>query len=256
MPAPTSTYWDDVAAAAAPSETPLWRVQSDVVNTMLIERWLPAAGLRRVLKTDLFDEFVGPGLHPVLRRCASQVVGIDISPVIASSAAARYPDLEAVVADVRALPFDSGSFDAMVSNSTLDHFSDPDEVETAIRELRRVLRRGGRLVMTLDNPLNPIVALRNVLPANMARAARGVNYEAGWTCGPRRLGRLLSGSGFSACDVTAVVHLPRVVLAWLGDVGDADLSRWVALIRAAERLERLPTRYITGHFVAVLAEAT
>lgn len=130
-------------AAATSGATPLWRVQSDVVNTMLVERWMPSAGVRRVLKTDLFDEFVGGGLYPSLRRCASHVVGIDVSPAIASSAGERYPDLEVVVADVRALPFPDGAFDAVVSNSTLDHLPGPDDVQTAIGELRRVLSPEG-----------------------------------------------------------------------------------------------------------------
>jgi SAM-dependent methyltransferase len=244
-----------VAAATSPRGMPLWRVQSDVVNTMLIQRWLPAAGLRRVLKTDLFDEFVGTGLYPSLRGRTSQVVGVDISPAIASSAGTRYPDLEAVVADIRALPFPDDFFDGIVSNSTLDHFAGPNEVETAIGELQRVLRPGGRLVLTLDNPLNPIVALRNVLPAGVARAARGVSYEVGWTCGPRRLARLLSESGFSIRDITAVLHFPRVMVASLGAAPDGPVSSWRSLFRAAERLERLPTRYLTGHFIAALAEA-
>lgn len=244
-----------MAEATSSRGTWLWRVQSDVVNTMLIERWLPAAGLRRVLKTDLFDEFVGTGLYAPLRRRASQVVGIDISPAIASSADARCPDLEAVVADVRALPFPDGSFDAVVSNSTLDHFAGVDDVAMAIGELRRVLSPGGRLVMTLDNPLNPIVALRNVLPTSVARAARGVTYEAGWTCGPRRLAWLLTDSGFSIRDVTAVLHFPRAIVARLGVARNGRISPWASLFRAAEHLERLPTRYLTGHFVAALAEA-
>lgn len=250
------TYWNEVAANTSSSQPGLWRVQSDVVNTMLIERWLPATGLGRVLKSDLFDEFAGTGLHPWLRRRASQVVGVDVSPAIVWSVGSRYKDLEAVVADVRALPFHDGSFDAVVSNSTLDHLSGPDDVATAIGELRRVLRPGGSLVLTLDNPVNPLVAVRNVLPAGVARELRGVSYEVGWTCGPRRLRRLVCGGGFSVRDCTAILHLPRVAVAGLGGIREDRVGSLASLFRAAERLERLPTRYITGHFVAVLAEAT
>jgi ubiquinone/menaquinone biosynthesis C-methylase UbiE len=41
----------------------------------------------------------------------------------------RYPRLDGRVASVFALPFDDTSFDAVVSNSTLDHF----ESHTMIR---------------------------------------------------------------------------------------------------------------------------
>jgi hypothetical protein len=56
-------------------------------------------------------------------------------------------------------------------------------------------------------------------------------------------------------ELTAVLHVPRVLVARLGPrhSGLADYSRWLRFLRAGERLERWPTRFITGHFVAVLA---
>src|SRR5204863_8026948 len=66
--------------------------------------------------------------------------------------------------DVRALPFADGSFDVVVSTSTLDHFQARADIDTALRELHRVLASDGLAVVTLDNPWNPLVALRNALP--------------------------------------------------------------------------------------------
>ena len=83
--------WADAVAVATIADTPLWRVQSDVVNTSLIDRWLPApAG--RILKTDLFDEAVATGLYPALQE-RGQVMGMDISSGTVSRACARYPEL-------------------------------------------------------------------------------------------------------------------------------------------------------------------
>lgn len=52
-------------------------------------------------------------------------------------------------ADVRAeawsLPFDDGSFDAVVSFQVLEHLRDPS---ACVREMARVLRPGGRVVLT------------------------------------------------------------------------------------------------------------
>lgn len=245
--------WDEVAVSMSSPEGPLWRRQSDAVLTMLLDRWLPADGLGPVLKTDLFDEVAGAGLFPALRARTDRVVGIDLSPAAVERASARYPELEAVAADVRALPFEDGIFDAVVSNSTLDHLDDGHQVGLALRELARVLRRGGRLVLTLDNPLNPLLAARNRLPPPLAGALRRVPYGVGWTCGPRALRRLVSRAGFRVGEQTAVVHFPRVALAAMGAGPRGHERGWTHLFRAAEQLERLPSRYLTGHFVALAA---
>ena len=52
------------------------------------------------------------------------------------------------VADGRALPFDDESFDHAYSVSVLEHIVD-DGAEAALRELARVVRSGGRVVVTL-----------------------------------------------------------------------------------------------------------
>jgi SAM-dependent methyltransferase len=236
----------------ADTEAPLWRLQSDAVNERLLRRWLPT-GLGSVLKTDLYDESVSPGLYPILRAHAERVAGIDVSPRVATTAARRHPQLDASVADVRALPFPADSFDAILSNSTLDHFGDRSQVVGALTELSRVLRPGGHLVITLDNPLNPLLAVRNHLPRGLARMARqGFPYEPGWTCGPRRLRGLLAGRGLVVRAETAILHAPRAALALLGRrSGPAQGLLRLALM--AEAIEGLPTRYLTGHFIAVYA---
>jgi SAM-dependent methyltransferase len=249
----SSRHWDEVAAAWPQDRAALWRRHSDAVNAKLIERWLPAP-VGRILKTDLFDEVAGPGLFPILRRWADEVVGVDISPRIVDAARRRYPELEAEVAAVGELPFPSASFDAVLSNSTLDHLATKQEVAAALAELGRVTRGRGRLLVTLDNPLNPMIAVRNGLPPQVGRALRRVPYDSGWTCGPRLLRRMLSESGFRPSQTTAIMHAPRFVVAELDRVAPRRRGgeRLIARLLAAERLERWPTRYLTGHFVAAL----
>ena len=58
--------------------------------------------------------------------------------------------------------FPPASFDVVLSTSTLDHFDRRDEIAVALAELRRVLADGGRLLVTLDNPANPILRLRQL----------------------------------------------------------------------------------------------
>lgn len=227
---------------------PLWRWQSDDVHSALLRRWLPPVG--EVLKTDLFDELVSPGLLPALRERASRVTGVDTAETVLREVAARERDVECVRADVRALPLDDGRFDAVVSTSTLDHLGDRGEVLAALCELARVTRPGGVLVITMDNPLNPLVATRNRLPRRVAAAVRKVDFDTGWTCGPRTLRRLLAEAGFDPEEMTAVLHCPRLAVAAMGSGGSDPLRRAVA---GWERLERLPTRWLTGHYVAARA---
>jgi len=236
----------------------LWRRHSDAVNTALLSRWLGPNVGGRVLKTDLFDEAFGEGLLPVLSQCGRTVVGVDISEPVREEAARRHPALNAVAADVRDLPFEDDSFDAVVSLSTLDHFEDCSDILVALRELARVLRPGGTLVLTLDNPGNPAVWLRNALPLGWLRRTGIVPYFVGATMGRRRLGRAVRDAGLDVLDTTAVLHCRRVFavraarrVARGGDEEQAD--RLLRRLMRHERKERWVTRYLTGYFVAVHA---
>ncbi len=75
-----------------------------------------------------------------------RVVGADVSPAMLGQAAGKQLGAAAgwVRADVRALPFDAGAFDAVVSASGLHCFRSP---EASLAELRRVLRPEGTLVL-------------------------------------------------------------------------------------------------------------
>ena len=97
-------------------------------------------------------------------------------------------------ADVRSLPFADGTFDVVVSNSTLDHFRSRKELIASMRELNRVTRPGGELVLTLDNRANPVVAFRNALPFHWLNRIRVLPYYVGVTCGPRGLRKFARGN--------------------------------------------------------------
>ena len=245
----------------------LWRRHSDALNRKLLERWLPE-GLGAVLKTDLFDEAVSEGLTPVLDARASRVVGIDLNVEIVDAARRRHPGIEAHVADVRELPFESASFDAVVSNSTLDHFDHEREIAVAIGELARVLRPGGRLVLTLDNPANPVVALGKALPrSGLNRAWRAVGrstarvgltpYYMGATLDPRAMRDAARAAGLEPIAETTLVHAPRVVAVMVAAALESRSprvqSRFLAVLAACERLGSTPLGRFTAHANALLA---
>lgn len=69
-------------------------------------------------------------------------------------------DVSCSIADIQALPFHHDSFDLVVSCETVEHLPDPAR---AVRELSRVLRHGGRLVLTTPNYLGPIGMYRGYM---------------------------------------------------------------------------------------------
>src|SRR4051812_18787293 len=97
----------------------------------------------------LLDVGCGPGTITVdlARRVApGEVVGIDRSDdVIAAASALDAPDnVRFETGDVYALDVADASFDVVHAHQVLQHLTDP---VAALRELRRVLRPGGRLAV-------------------------------------------------------------------------------------------------------------
>ncbi len=251
-PMSASVYWGRVAADLMVSRSaPSWRRYSDQANRALLESWLPG-DLGCCLKTDLFDEAWTGGFLEGAGGDASKLtlaIGVDVSPTLASFARARRPDIVGLAADVRELPFEEGSFDTVVSTSTLDHFDDVGEIRRALQELRRVLAPGGRLLITLDNPHHPIVALRR-RGMRLWRRLGFVPYHVGMSLDADRLREALEVTGFSVLREGATQHFPRLLLVALG--GWAR-PRVIDAAVAFERMARLRTRYRTGQFVCVLA---
>jgi SAM-dependent methyltransferase len=84
-----------------------------------------------------------------LKPCGYQVTAVD--PVEAMIDAAREAESadEYAVASAASLPFADGSFDLVVAYNML---MDVDDVPAAVREMRRVLRSNGRLVISIVHP--------------------------------------------------------------------------------------------------------
>lgn len=256
--------WDDVGAAWA-SRQPhaLWREYTDRLQCGLLDRWVAAPGWRAgnpqpvALKTDLFDEVAGQGVVHHLVATGFRVTGVDISPVVVRAAGERNPGITATVADVRELPFANESFDLIFSGSTLDHFDTADDIGRAVRELTRVLRPAGVLVLTLDNPWNPLVWLRNGPLLRVVRGLGIVPYPVGVTLGPDALTQVVRGSGLEVRRVSAILHCPRVIAVWAADLlrgrRVATQAWFLNALARWERLERWPSRWMTAYFTAILA---
>jgi SAM-dependent methyltransferase len=231
------------------------------VYSGLMARWLPVSSTGISLKTDLFEEAISS--HEVLSRLGADSIGLDVSPAVVSRARQRLRSLGGrhrfVVGDLRRVPLRSGSVNRVLSGSSLDHFRNKEDTETGLAEVTRVLAPGGLLLVTFDNPRNPAVWLRNRLPFAWLHRLGLVPYYVGRTFGHREARRRLEALGLTVTDVTAVAHVPRApaiwIVRWLGARWGTRLGlKFQRMLWAWEALERWPTRYWTGYYVALRAE--
>jgi SAM-dependent methyltransferase len=84
-----------------------------------------------------------------------RVFGTDISVSMLHGARERGP---VAVQEPYALPFDDGTFDAVYAFCIYHHIPDAEHVRH-LRELRRVTRPGGEVLIFEHNPFNPVTAL-------------------------------------------------------------------------------------------------
>jgi len=226
------------------------------LHQCLIRRWSAGRRPERVLKTDLFEEsHGGDDLLFDLFETAPFLAGLDVCSETVALASRRCQDPQAgfFQGDVRNLPLACGSFDLIVSTSTLDHFEAAAEFERALAELARVLRPGGSLIVTVDNPWNP-----TYWPLRWLSGRRGAPFRLGYTPSLARLAGLCRSAGLEVEARDALIHNPRVASTalflllrrLLGKKADAPIGWSLALW---ETLDRLPTRFLTACFVAVCA---
>lgn len=222
----------------------------------LLHWWLGDAGSRRILKTDLFEESHKVDqilFDPWFEK--SRVFAFDLDFPTARDARRNHPAGSASfwTGDVRYLPLPSSSIDVVISTSTLDHFQGRGDLELALSEIARVIRPGGELVLTLDNPYNPLYwGLR------LASRLGCFPFALGLTVTPNRLRRLLMDNKFEILETDLVIHNPRGLSTLLfisirrlaGRRADGILG-W--LLKCFDRLHSLPTRRWTACFVGVHA---
>jgi len=76
-----------------------------------------------------------------------RVTGLDFASATLAQLRESYPSLDFVEGDVADLPFEGGSFDAILSWGVVEHFEDGPQ--RALREAHRVLKSNGMLFVTV-----------------------------------------------------------------------------------------------------------
>lgn len=130
----------------------------------------------------VLDAGCGPGnLVPEFAKRSGRVCAMDASPrmvEIAQSNAAAFTNVEYQVGSIEALPYPTGTFDLVCSAGVIEYLRDCDD---AIREMYRVLRPGGLLLLPTTNVMAPVHWLRRPLEpiARISFVARWFGLQPG-----------------------------------------------------------------------------
>ena len=131
---------------------PVYDVMNRVMTAGLDRRWRRITLDATVQSGDrVLDVCCGTGdLAIGARARGADVVGLDFSAAMLERARTKGPSIEWVQGDALALPFADASFDAATVGFGVRNV---DDLEAALRELRRVLRTGGRLgILEITTP--------------------------------------------------------------------------------------------------------
>jgi demethylmenaquinone methyltransferase / 2-methoxy-6-polyprenyl-1,4-benzoquinol methylase len=131
---------------------PVYDAMNRVMTAGLDRRWRALTLDETVRSGDrVLDACCGTGdLAIGARNRGADVVGLDFSAAMLERARRKDATIEWVQGDALALPFEDASFDAATVGFGVRNVTD---LEAGLRELRRVLRNGGRLgILEITTP--------------------------------------------------------------------------------------------------------
>ena len=176
---------------------------------LLIDRYIGSLQDLRVLKLDLWNEAKNTRVLKWMIEQRAQAYGIDISPNVVSAAQGIFNDgirpSQLLVSDARSLPFHGGQFDLVYTMGTVEHFADTD---SAIAEIHRVLKPGGRAVVGVPNKHDPFLRPLLVHVMNLFHAYP-YGYERSYTAAELR--RLMTAAGFENVQLSGVLFMPGLL---------------------------------------------
>ncbi|WP_432877783.1 methyltransferase domain-containing protein [Kribbella sp. CA-245084] len=169
-----------------------------------------------------------------LHKLGAKAVGVEPSPGLRAEAVRRAAgaDVEYVDGHAEALPFEDESVDALRSERVLQHV---DDAAAVVKEMARVLRPGGRIVL-IDTDWGTAI----IHPADPDVLQRMVGYFLRESANPysgRQLRGLLADAGLEITGETAATWLEPQEGARQGFVGMMHLTSLQAGVITPEEAE-------------------
>ncbi|HZC28822.1 MAG TPA: bifunctional demethylmenaquinone methyltransferase/2-methoxy-6-polyprenyl-1,4-benzoquinol methylase UbiE [Gaiellaceae bacterium] len=184
---------------------PVYDAMNRIMTAGLDGRWRDLTARSVVVrpKARVLDVCCGTGdLAIACARLGATVTGLDFSDRMLERARRKAPELDWVMGDALALPFADASFDGATVGFGVRNVED---LERALRELRRVLASGGRV---------------GILEITRPRGLLAPFYRLWFDAVVPLLGKLLPGG-------SAYTYLPASVRRFPGPVELAGLMRRV-----------------------------
>jgi SAM-dependent methyltransferase len=218
--------WDEVAELYGEGSSPFGLFSVELVRLAAL---LPGD---RVLDLGTGN---GLGLIPAARAARTGcVIGVDSSPAMLRAAQRRATNAQVsnvalVQADVGRLGFPDGSFDVAIASSVFQFVGYAPEV---LVEWRRVLRPGGRLVLSVPvaaTDPRATTVLRTLIKENRPKLPAELAASVGDAQpAPPYLEALCTRSGFRSCTLHS--YEPQVAVADVNEWWDVQLSHGVRVL--------------------------
>jgi len=206
-------------------------------------RWAHKEGLCRIVLArlerakDVLDYGCGDGWYAArfvvagLRTC-----GVDKSARAIGFASRIVPEGRFEVADGSAIPFPDSSFDAVTCIQVFEHMTE-EAIAAALREIARVLRPGGKLIVSVPSTNRPMskAHLRHYTVASLEAGLSGfgciseiVGHEARnrWSLRARKV----FDNRFWLCRLPARFFYDRFYLRRLNEVSPSSAMNLVAVL--------------------------
>ena len=185
----------------------------------------------------ILDLGCGNGISArLINQAGHDVVGTDISPLFLQEARAwENGQLRYQVCDVLELPFETASFDVICSNELIEHLPD---VETALAEMMRVVRKGGRIVLSgpnLCSPITPFLDWLGLIIGKPGRPVWGETKRQAWEQFVKNC-RLCVTKRFASRTPQFLYRTPELQADAIG--GDSDSAYYASPIDLARFFRR------------------